>query len=279
MSVTDLKDVHAVELELLKAVAALCDRHGLRYYLYCGTLLGAVRHKGFIPWDDDVDLAMPLADYRKFQKVAGELPAPFVCTHYGNTREYYLPWTKVSAEGTTGLDRHRAVLDIPWGLSLDIYPMIGAAESETGLKIQRGLLRAARRLRAVPYYRACGDRGLVKRILIHTPFPVLKAVSDLLLRLMMRDPDRSRRVGTIDAAPFEGKYDPADWKEVVRLPFEDSAFTAPAAYDRLLRRMYGDYMQLPPEDQRGAHESKLILDPHRDYREYRRELLAGGNRK
>ena len=67
---TDLSDIHAVQLEMMKTLAAVFEKNGLRYALYCGTLLGAIRHRGFIPWDDDVDLVMPLEDYRRFLRLA-----------------------------------------------------------------------------------------------------------------------------------------------------------------------------------------------------------------
>ena len=70
---TDLSAVHKAQLEMLKAVAAVLEEHKLRYCLYCGTLLGAIRHKGFIPWDDDIDLVMPLKDYRKFLRIASRV--------------------------------------------------------------------------------------------------------------------------------------------------------------------------------------------------------------
>ncbi len=272
----DMPAIHAAGLDILKAFADLCEKHGLTYTIYCGTLLGAVRHGGFIPWDDDVDIAMPLKDYRRFQKLAHELPERFECCHLGITREFNLLWTKISASGTTSMPVEAAALDIPWGISLDIYPMIGAFEGERGLKLQQNLLLTARRLRSADNYRVRRETGRMKSILSRVPFFLRKGLSDLLLRIAMRDPEKSRRVGTLDAAEFKGKFDREDWTELMPLRFEDREFAAPVRYDKVLRIMYADYMQLPPEEKRIPHissDGKTIIDPHRDYRLYRNELL------
>ena len=88
---TDLSDIHAVQLEMMKTLAAVFEKNGLRYALYCGTLLGAIRHRGFIPWDDDVDLVMPLEDYRRFLRLAAkELPRGYVVLTPENILPYLL---------------------------------------------------------------------------------------------------------------------------------------------------------------------------------------------
>ena len=276
MNRTDLTAVHAAELDMMKAVTALCDRHGIRYTIYCGTLLGAVRHRGFIPWDDDADLAMPLADYRRFLAVSGELPPRYVCVHGGNTRAYPFLWVKVFAEGTTAMPVRSAPLDIPWGLSIDIYPFIGEAKSRAGRLLQRAAIRFARILRQAPLYRARRVRGPAHRLVAALPLALTRALSRAALAAAMRDPEGCARVGTIDAAPFRGKYPAGAWREMIRLPFEDAEFSAPACYDGILRTMYGDYMRLPPEEKRRGHcgEEDCILDAGRDYRAYRKEMLG-----
>ena len=272
----NMDEVHAVQLEMLKAVDRLCEKHGIRYWIYCGTLLGAVRHWGFIPWDDDVDLAMFRKDYRRFQEVADELPEPFRCCHMGNTREFYLPWTQVINENTTCMDTAVAALNVPHGMSLDIYPLVGAARCRFGILLQRAALFTARCLRAVSYYQARGDRDIIRRILYLVPYPVRRGISAMILRMAMLDPEKHQKIGTVDAAPFDGKFEKKDWDGTVRLHFEDGMFPAPAKYKLILSYMYGNYKQLPPEDQRKYHNwvyGELIMDPHRSYREYREAYL------
>ena len=155
--------------------------------------------------------------------------------------------------------------------------MIGAADTKLGQKLQNILLFAARRLQFVSVYRARQDKGIVKRILYCIPYPVLKALSGFILRIAMRDPEKSRRVGTVDALRFEGKFDREDWKEMTRLPFENAEFSAPTAYDKILRTMYGEYMTPPAPSHRVPHflilkDKKYIVDPGIDYRLYLQEL-------
>ncbi len=262
---------------MLKAVAELCDKYGIHYTIYCGTLLGAVRHGGFIPWDDDVDIAMPLKDYRKFQMISKELPNRFKCCFYASEPDSFCLWTKIKANGTTSMQVEDAPLDIHWGLFVDIYPIIGAARTNLGVKIQNEMLLLARRLRTGSLYRARKDKNAIRRVVGLIPFPLRKAVSDLLLQIAMKDPEKCERIGTIDAAPFEGKYAREDWQEMTRLRFEDCEFSAPAKYDKILRRIYGDYMKLPPVEMRHGHikeDRETIIDPYRDYRDYRLEIMG-----
>ena len=270
-----LAEIHAIQLEMLKAVDVLCEKYNIRYSIYCGTLLGAVRHGGFIPWDDDIDLAMPLEDYRKFLQHVDELPEGFICVHRDKTREYSLLWIKIMAVGTTFMDKKRMKLDVPQGISLDIYPMIGTPDSAFGKKIQKGLLFIAVRLQRAADYKVLHLPGCARKIIAHMPEVLRLAAIEFLLYFSLINPENCENIGTIDAVSFEGKFKRKDWKEMTKLRFEDAYFTAPVHYDRILRRMYGDYMKLPPEEKRIGHfDENTIIDPHRDYRLYRKELLG-----
>ena len=271
---SELEDLHAAELDILKAFAALCDRHGLTYTLYCGTLLGAIRHQGFIPWDDDVDVAMPLKDYRRFRSVANELPPPYVMLDWGNCSYYRLPWMRIYADGTTHMDLWEAGVDMHHGIWLDIYPFIGAAETKVGQTLQDLLIVLSRGLHGGDYHRAFRkDPRWSFRLLARIPRWIRLPAGNLCYRLAIRDPEKSRTIGTIDEAPFSGKYEKSDWEQMTTAVFEGTAFPIPVEYDKVLRTMYGDYMTLPPENQRHGHgTAHRIIDAHRDYREYQKEL-------
>ena len=272
----ELDRLQEIETDMLKAVTDLCEEYALTYSLYCGTLLGAVRHKGFIPWDDDIDIMMPLKDYLKFLKLGDKLPEPYVLQYPGNTRGYYNNWAKVYADGTTYMEEKLAGVGqtefhMHQGIGMDIYPMIGAAKSVTGQKIQRELLHISWGMRRTEYNNTIGKKKKKRHTFVALiPYPVRKFISLICLRAVMLDPERCDMIGTIDAAPFMGKYQYDDWKALKKAPFGDLEFMIPRRYDKLLTCIYGDYKKLPPEDARKGHcgEQETIIDTERDYREY-----------
>ena len=130
----DIDDVHKHILKIAKAVDEVCKTHNLRYYIWAGTMIGAIRHKGFIPWDDDLDIAMPRADYNLLVEHAAEwLPEPYemVCTETDS--EYPLPFGKIQDASTTLIERmHLRYLG---GIYIDVFPIDGAPEGWLKRKI------------------------------------------------------------------------------------------------------------------------------------------------
>ena len=278
----DMDGVHAALRDILVEIDRICRRHDIRYSVYCGTLLGMVRHGDFIPWDDDADLQMPLADYRRFVKAARtELSDRFVMQDTAAEPRFFQLWTRIRKKGTTSMFRSMAALDIHQGIFVDIYPMIGASDSRIGFAWQRFALPLARALRSGALWRVKGcpaGTGAVRLagFITHLPRFICIPVSRLLLLSALRDPDKCRMCCTLDAAPFDRKFERGLWMRLTEGQLGGIALPMPASYDSILTRMYGDYMQLPPVEQRTVHTASgdLILDPSRDYTEYKKELLA-----
>ena len=291
---TDLAGIQKVLLEMIKTLADVCEKNGLRYCLYCGTLLGAIRHRGFIPWDNDADIVMPLTDYRRLLRIAErELPEGYVLQYPGHGAGHINPWAKLYKTGTTMLLRSQAAFDKNWGIYIDIYPMIGGPSAPWLRKAQQFLLKAAKGLMAIDLFQKTGNYDLASewlqatgnsekyllavRLLQVIPGPVRRAAARLLLRLTMLPTEKSSRIGSIDSADFCLKFERAWWKQTTTAVFEDGEFAVPAEYDRILTTIYGDYMTPPPKDQQVSHGSgkgDVIYDVHRDYSEYRKELLG-----
>lgn len=273
----DLSGLHEVLLTMLEDIDRLCRRHGLTYSLYCGTLLGAVREKRFIPWDDDADLMMPIRDYRAFYRIAQrELSERYVVQDLGNTPAHPWLWMRVFRKGTTYLRRDWEALPVHHGIALDIYPMIGVAGSRLGFRIQRSVLDLAKALRHVDYWRVTGypvnqTQRRIGKALSLIPGPIRRVLSLGLMRAAALAPTGTRKTCTLDGAPFVPKYDGADWQEYIEVTLAGKRFPGPRQYDKLLRIMYGDYMTPPRAADRrghGADYGGAVIDPNRDYTEY-----------
>ena len=275
----ELRELQKFQINMLKDVADLCDRHHLRYTIYCGTLLGAVRHGGFIPWDDDVDIAMPLKDYRRFLRIARwELKDKYFVQNYMTDPRVSILWTQLRAKGTTEMWRELAVWKRHWGIHIDIYPFWGVAEGKKEFEQQKEAIRWAKIFLIKDYGRLMGWSYAGWQLVINRiPAKIRGLIAACFMRYASRDPEKSKWVCTIDAAPFEPKYQWKEWQEMTWGDFDGLKVRMPVHYDALLRRMYGDYMVLPPEEKRNGHGDGfggIIWDDKKDYKEYQRELTG-----
>ena len=247
-------EIKQIQLAILDEIDAFCRQRGLRYSLAYGTLIGAVRHKGYIPWDDDIDLLMPRPDYdrfvREFQSEQNEvldLSQSNLCVE---------TFVKVCRKGTRMIDRKlgRAL----WGVNVDVFPIDGAPEE--GLEEHYGAMCRKREWisRLCPFYRTVGKdkfRWFVKYCLKRLRYPSLKNCAGI--KQAINEDLRACRFGeTPLAGAYFGDDDirefmPTEWfTEYTTLEFEGKEYAVLTHYDEHLKRLFGDYKQLPPEDER-----------------------------
>ena len=251
----NLHKLHEAQLDTLKDIAAVCEKYNLRYSLYCGTLLGAVRHKGFIPWDDDIDVAIPLPDYYTFQdRFAREMSGKYLMETYHSVPKSNILWTKINRRNTTYVSEKMLGHEMDWGISVDVYPMVGAADSRIGLAWQKFLIQTAKVMVWTEFERHAGTkyRGWQKigYLTYALPRRFRHWIADRIMSAVMIDPGKTRRISTIDGAHFDAKYTHDMWDHMITGDFEGESFYMPAEYDRILRIMYGNYMALPPVEER-----------------------------
>ena len=281
------KRINAVYLDLLNTFDSLCARAGLTYWLYGGALIGAVRHKGFIPWDDDVDLIMPRADFDRLQAMTN--------ADFGAGTPYFLQNFTTDPGCAQSLIRFRRsdTADIrdydlsyarshpgqpPYnmGINLAVFPLDSLPESAFVRKLQA---KAAYALRGVFYRAILPDPAKpAQHALCAMICRVLGEMNMMkLIHWLYRAP---KRVCADRLQSFDGLYDcgliwsSKLFRETVLLPFEDILVPAPVGYHEFLTVTYGDYMQLPPEEKRVApHDGHT--DPAAPYPAVLEALLSG----
>ncbi|MBQ9434086.1 MAG: LicD family protein [Synergistaceae bacterium] len=275
-SLTLTRRIQLKELEILKVFQDICKRHNLRYFAIAGTCLGAVRHKGFIPWDDDVDVAMPYEDYVKLLELPqNELPEHYqvLNLHYVKSNSFTY-FSKFHDTRTTFIELSRIKFkNAYFGAFIDIFPMHGLPKSKTVRKLLKAFFAVCKNLnykRRHPYSKEQTLRGKMLWILA-MPFKLLVPYyffSRLHEKIMRHYP-----FGCSDSVNFptsyrrELPYEP--FKETIDLPFEDTTVAVPKGYDRYLTMTYGDYMTPPPEKDRiPAHAQGGIIDLDRPYTYY-----------
>ena len=238
-----LEDVKSIQLEMLKEIDAFCRMNDIRYSLAYGSLLGAIRHKGYIPWDDDVDLMMPLSDLLRFK--AGFKSNLLEYIDVDTFRLYDMPFPRVFNRGTFNLIGRSVKM---YGISIDLYPVVGLPEDDAfiGSFLSRGNIKRQM------YIKLTNVRmGIARRFPINT-IPLYRSIVRDLRDYVWRSHYSGAKVFYHHAGPFSSndifRFDVFD--EMIEVDFEGNRFFAPQKYDLYLRQCYGDYMQLPPEDKR-----------------------------
>lgn len=261
--ITDIDELKRIELDLLIILHSFCRERGIRYSLAGGTLLGAIRHKGFIPWDDDVDVMMPRPDYERFCR---EFSSPAASVHtFENDRGYFYPFAKVYDDRTVVVEDRD-----PKGRSavcVDVFPIDGLSDGDSDprsvLSVQRLCYAAMSFRRAPPLFRR---RPFAKQIALWTAAP-LRLVPGHVRRALCRKMLRrltARLVRTpFEDAPFAG---PLTWGNGMQevhprsafeiktdVEFEGATYPAIDGWREYLSADYGDYMTPPPPEKRVTH--------------------------
>ncbi len=268
----ELKDIWAVELDLLRVFLQYCERHGLRCWVEGGTLLGAVRHKGFIPWDDDVDLAMPREDYDRMCRIGNEgLEEPyFLQTAYSDT-DYHRGHAQFRRSDTAAIRPSDCYQPFNQGIFIDIFPLDAAPDDRAlvhehrkrCLKILK-LLKAKNthcitsgRLTLV--FRKLKARWMVKKMGWTTIYE--KAEEEM--RALARMPHT--KVGELTSLGEDKLWDKSIFEETVMLPFENLMVPAPKGWDAFLRVSFGDDYMTPI--QAPSMHGEVVFDTERSYKE------------
>lgn len=260
-----LTEIQAREYELLKQFDAYCKRHGLTYCLCGGTLLGAVRHKGFIPWDDDVDLMMPRKDYERLRDLSrGEAVSDCLRVCYPGDAGYPYGFMKAVDTRTVVYERNITRDEQRTGLALDIFPLDRMYVSPWKNRLLLARVKFWIQVGKVGAGMVRAEKDSLKKRLRNLVMLLLRPVAACVpYEKAMARVDRIA-AGRRTLAPYIlGNLGwPNQWKDMfpkevfdiyVDLDFVADKFPCPAGYDAYLKQLYGDYMRIPKEGERAAH--------------------------
>lgn len=268
MATYDIRPLQLRILDILLALDHVCKEHNLRYYIMAGTMLGAIRHKGFIPWDDDLDIGMPRADYDLLMANAKQwLPPPYeaACAEYDT--EYPLPFAKIQDASTTLIERMH--LKYLGGIYVDVFPLDGVPATKMAQHVHFARYQFYKKVLYFifrdPYKHGKGAASwlplLIRRLF--TPAKVQRSIRNILTKY------------DFESSNLLADYDDGQrgimTKDVLGAPtpvlFEGKEVWGVQAYDRYLKQKYGDYMTIPNQAGQRQHNFHY-LDLEKPYKEY-----------
>ena len=280
----DMKKLWSVQMEILDQIDRICQKHNITYYADGGTLLGAVRHKGFIPWDDDLDIQMKKDDLEKFCKIAKEeLKYPYFFQSW-ETEEGFYPWLfKVRKSDTTCITEWE-LENNPGGnrgIFVDIFPAYNVPDSKLAFALQSSKLKRLKFLfecyqtdRALSLF---GARKTSKRKIaqiiwkVCRPFTSPDKICRKFIKTAAKYPDTTKRIGYVTVFPGNKKYlwDREWFDGTIDLPFEDRTVPAQTGYEKRLEQDFGDWRT--PMKVSSMH-SELHYSTDVPYEEYLKNL-------
>lgn len=282
MVTSKTKKIWAIQIDLLNQMIEVCNKLNIQVYIYAGTLLGAVRHQGFIPWDDDIDVCMKREDFNKLLRLGPkEFKHPYFLQTGVTDQRYYLDYARLRNSETTGIIVSQKTTDYNNGIYIDVFVLDGYCEDENQVDKQISRRDKLKYLVNAYQMKDLDDKNKAKNFLktiLHYTFckvVPLKTVMGWVSKNLSRYNDRTNRLSLMThPKKLYSQYwcTKEELAGVVYLPFEGMTVPAPAKYKEILSHMYGNYMEFPPVEKRGTwHEGVFEFEPEISYIDYIKE--------
>lgn len=273
---TKLKKIQQVNLEMAQYFVDFCKSHDLLCYFCGGGAIGAIRHQGFIPWDDDLDFFMPREDYQRLAELWGTEPqaGKYVLLRSGENFNDRNSFTTIRDTQTTFIKTYQEDLDIPHGIQLDVFPLDTAPDKSNDRKKQKiwALIHAVYRSQQIPKNHGklmeTAGKFLLNIVSDRTKYKIWRFAEKQMTKY---NDQPTQNLTELCVGPrYMGNVYPAeDFAEAVWVPFEDTQMPIPIGYDDYLTRVFGDYMELPPLEAQVAHHEAVFVDPEHPYEQYK----------
>ncbi|WP_294363472.1 phosphorylcholine transferase LicD [uncultured Clostridium sp.] len=251
----NIDEIRSIQLEILKKVSEYCDDNNLRYSLAYGTLIGAIRHKGYIPWDDDIDIVMPRPDYERFIKSFNTYATDYKVHVTELNSNFIYTFAKVSYNKSILIEDIEVKYEI--GINIDIFPIDGVPSIDNPTMKKQNFYRNLASFKTI---KINSDRNIIKNIVLILGKILLSWLS--LKRINLKMIDNSKKYSfeneeyccNISTGFTEDKVIPKRYLEdFIDCFFENQKFKASKFYDEWLKSYYGDYMKLPPREKQVSH--------------------------
>lgn len=272
----NIDKLHSVQLEILKEFSAICDKENFVFYPFYGSLIGTVRHDGFIPWDDDIDVIVRLKDYNKLIQNADRIVRePYFLQTTDTDKQYNAVFAKLRKSDTTLIIKQLCNRDINHGVSIDIYPAIKVADDKKARKKQQFFTK----IYFLTHINArAQNRGKVLGVLTgafarFVPNAFKKKLEKLSFDIITAYEDTNSKefyVLSGNSKFIYHTYNCSIFNESESHKFENIMLKIPKDYDMILRKDYGDYKKMPPKQERGVKlDTFLLFDPDTPYLNYK----------
>lgn len=259
MTELTLDEVKRIQVEILSAVHSFCCDNNITYSVACGTLLGAIRHKGYIPWDDDIDIYLRREDFERLEELFPEsIYSRYSFVSLNRSRKWGRPYGKIYDSKTLFYDGEEKTEDI--GINIDVYPIDKVPDNYRKWQIYNKLRRGIIHLYEVKYIPLSTKRGFFKNSILIllkglTIFFSKRQMALFVSRIaqLFNNKSYSYSFENVQGMLVKKRFPSDLFNNIVEIPFEEIMVMAFDGYDRYLVNAYGDYMKLPPESKRVSH--------------------------
>ena len=273
LTAQQLQQLKICERDMLAEFVRICDKHGIKYFVQGGTLLGTVRHGGFIPWDDDIDVSLPREDYEKFLTIAEkELPDYYFLQTKDTDPEYPNNFAKIRDSRTTFIESSAKNLKINHGAYIDIFPLDNYPSGKKAKVYELKKRLLTQRIYKAFYMPHMSFIAKIITMITVILFPSLKGAVEKREKLFKSVAPTDRVVNN-SGAWLDKEIIPREWVQgTIQMDFEGIKVNVSDKYDEWLTYVYGDYMSLPPENERVGHHYVDYFDMNKSYTEYINEV-------
>ena len=260
MKEININECHDKLVNMAAEVEKICSKHNIPFIMVAGTMLGAVRHKGFIPWDDDMDFAVPYEHYERLTKILEkELPSPYRCLTYENSKVMLSSFYKVE-DTSTLVDEpvYDLVDEEKPGLSIDIFPLVKCKKEKVKgtIKKIRDIYMLKRRV-----FIGSTDRKWYKKylkLLLKTIVPFSALSLNRRIKKLIDNIEPGDYISIPVSPHYWNKLFPQCWFDSVeKYQFGETEFWGPSDYDSYLKSLYKDYMKMPPKEKQIVHSTNV----------------------